>query len=287
MTEQQTAPHAEAVEALVAERFGQLVGYARKRLRAFDVPPAWLDAEDVVQNALASVLARSEPVEMLRPYVFTVIRNEAWHAAQRYRAGLGYGCRDADVQLEAAGPAVDPCGAADRRLDVQAALSALPPQQRTAVFCTKVLGFTQADTAQAMGSAPGTVATHVSRAVVTLRVTLGALAVVLVGCTVALVGRGGQWLRSGPLPIDPSAGGDVGKALSSVPWQWWLVAATVLTAVLAFRLWQRPVRLPRPPAPTPRAEGEEWRSARPDATGTSSPPWESYPPDPLSSEGGL
>ncbi|MFH9590126.1 hypothetical protein [Streptomyces luteogriseus] len=86
---------AEAVSALFAERSGQMVGYARKRLCAAGVPQSWVDPED----ALASVLARVEPIERLRPYVFRVIRNEVWHATQRYRTGRAYGHLDADDRL--------------------------------------------------------------------------------------------------------------------------------------------------------------------------------------------
>ncbi|MER5907512.1 sigma-70 family RNA polymerase sigma factor [Streptomyces mirabilis] len=252
MAEQQMAPHAEALSALVDERFGQLVGYARKRLAALDVPPAWVDAEDVVQNALASVLTRAEPVEELRPYVFKVIKNGVRHAARRYRSGLAYGSRDADVQLEASGPFTDPCAAADRRLDLQAALSALPRQQRTAVLCTKALGFTQAETARVMGKNPGTVATHTSRAVITLRLTLGALAVVLAGCAV-------QWLRLGARPIEPAAGGEAVKTLLSQLSRWWISAGTVVAMLgVMMRGWPFD-RLSRLFMRAARAAAEFWR----------------------------
>lgn len=222
MTEQETAPHAEALSDLVDERYGLLVGYARKRLAALDVPPAWVDAEDVVQNALESVLVRAEPIEELRPYVFAVIKNEVRHAARRYRSGLGYGSRDMDVQLEAADPAIDPCDAADLRLDLQAALRALPPQQRAAAFCTKVLGLTQEDTAAVIKTTPGTVGTHVSRAMVALRLTLG-------GLGVALVAWGSAWLAGGMKEVIPAAGWERVE-----PFDWLkLVAVTVALVVFA------------------------------------------------------
>ncbi|MGW7577826.1 sigma-70 region 4 domain-containing protein [Streptomyces sp. NPDC054765] len=46
----------------------------------------------------------------------------------------------------------------------------LPPQQRTAVWATKELAYTHAETAAAMNKKPETVATHVVRAVAALRV---------------------------------------------------------------------------------------------------------------------
>ncbi|MGW2447957.1 RNA polymerase sigma factor [Streptomyces sp. NPDC001675] len=202
MAEHGRRPHVDAVAALVEERYGQVVGYARKRLRALDVPPAWMDAEDVVNSALTCVLARSEPVEKLRPYVFAVIKNEASNAARRYRSGLGYGSRDADVQLAAADAVVDPCGAVEQSLDLGAALRALPQQQRTAVLATKALGLSQWETARVMGKSPGTVATHVSRAMVALRTLVGALVLVLMCRAAYFV----YLLWAGGRPIEPASG---------------------------------------------------------------------------------
>ncbi|AEY94323.1 RNA polymerase sigma factor (plasmid) [Streptomyces hygroscopicus subsp. jinggangensis 5008] len=238
MAEDQATEHAEAVAALVAEQYGQLVGYARKRLRVFDVPPAWVDADDVVQNALASVLARSEPVEKLRPYIFTVVKNEAWHAAQRYRTGQPYGSLDADVQLEAAGPAADPSGAADRRLDLADALDALPPQQRKAVVLNKALEFTQAETATVMKTAPGTVATHVHRAMVALRVTLGALGL-------ALVAWGTAWLWGQRKKVIPAAGLEKVKDLNVLQLSLSVLAFVVVAVGVGSYASARPDREPR------------------------------------------
>ncbi|GAA2615646.1 hypothetical protein GCM10010304_81230 [Streptomyces roseoviolaceus] len=194
----QAATHAEAVSALFDERYEQMVGFARQGLRRHGIPPSVAEPEDVVQTAFALVLARTEPIEHLRAYVFSVIRNEVRHAARRYQAGQGCASRDADVELEATEPAADPYAAAELRAELAGALSALPQQQRKAVLLTKEMGLTQAETARAMGTAPGTVATHVSRALVALRVTLGVLAVV--GIIFATVAWGDL------LPVDPSAG---------------------------------------------------------------------------------
>ncbi|MFE7838963.1 RNA polymerase sigma factor [Streptomyces sp. NPDC057474] len=211
------AEHAAAVSALFAERHGQMVGFARKRLRRFGIPQAWADPEDVVQIAITSVLTSTEPVAQMRPYVFKAIENEVWHAAKSYRNVQVYGSWDTDLRMEAAGPAADPLHAVDLRLDLDTALDALPPKQHRAVLCTKVLGLTRAETAQAMGLAPGTVATHVSRAVATLKLTLGgALAVVPIGCAV-------QWLRSGSLPTEPAGVSSAVRTLLSQPWWWILV----------------------------------------------------------------
>ncbi|MFJ5779539.1 RNA polymerase sigma factor [Streptomyces sp. NPDC093094] len=239
MDEERRVGRAEALAALVAERQGQMVGYARKRLRCSGVPPSSAEARDVVQNALTSVLACPEPVEQLRPYVFAAIRNEVSQAARRYhRAGQAYGSLDADVRLEADEPAVDPCGAAELRVVVGAALTALPQQQRTAMLLHKELGLTQAETARAMGAAPGTVATHVSRAMVTLRVSLGALAVVVTVVTALRLGS------TGALPSAPAAGGEAVRRLLFSPVG--AAVGAIVGAVLGRVLWKplllRPVQ---------------------------------------------
>ncbi|MET9762238.1 hypothetical protein ABZ016_24815 [Streptomyces sp. NPDC006372] len=60
MTYQVMTEQAEARSALFDERYGQLVGYARRRLRDFDVPTSSADPEDVVTTAFIRVLARTE-----------------------------------------------------------------------------------------------------------------------------------------------------------------------------------------------------------------------------------
>lgn len=262
--EEREPEHAKALGTLVVERYAQMVGYARKRLRLYGVPLSSTDPEDVVQNALMSVLAHTEPIEHLRPYVFTAIRNEVRRAALRYHGGQGYASLDADVRLETAGT-VDPSGTADLRLEIKAALGSLPPKQRDSVWCNKVLGLTQAETAEVMGAAPGTVATHVSRAVVALRVTLGAvLAVVLSLFTVA-------WIRTGVLPVRPAASRDLVERLEEwvALWGWpeALVAAVtgafgtfvVYRAMHTWYLeWRNRLRSRRPGQPHAGWNGEDW-----------------------------
>ncbi len=225
--ERQRAQRAEALAALAAERRGQMVGHARKRLRDLGIPPSWADPEDVVHNALTSVLACTEPIEQLRPYVFKVIKYEVRHAARRYRTGQGYASLDADVRLETATGTADACAAAELRLDLEAALTALPPQQRRSVWCNKALGLTQAETAKVMGAAPGSVATHVSRGVKALRVTLGALlGVVLAAFTAA-------WVRTGTLSIDPATAGHLTARMERwvARWGWPQTIVAVLVGV--------------------------------------------------------
>ncbi|MFG2457037.1 RNA polymerase sigma factor [Streptomyces sp. NPDC048523] len=229
--EERSAAHAEAVADLVAERYEQLVGYARKRLRALGVPLSSADPEDVVQIALTNVLTHREPIEKLRPYVFTVVKNETRHAASRHHTGQGYGSLDRDLRLEDAGLTVDPCPAVDLRLGLQDAMSALPPQQRRALLY-RMQGYTQAETAAAMGTAPGTVATHMSRAVGTLRMTLSALAM-------ALTGSGVAWLYVGVRAVTPAAGGSLRQQLTAYAATMLITLLTVLfLAAGAWLVWE-------------------------------------------------
>ncbi|MEV8554242.1 sigma-70 family RNA polymerase sigma factor [Streptomyces glaucescens] len=228
--EEREPGHAEALGALVVERYAQMVGYARKRLRLCGVPLSSADPEDLVQNVLMSVLAHTAPIENLRPYVFTAIRNEVRRAALRCHGGQAYASLDADIRLETAGT-VDPCDTADLRLEVKSALSSLPPKQRESVWCNKMLGLTQAETAEVMGAAPGTVATHVSRAVVALRGTLGAVLTVVLSLFAA------AWVRTGTFPVLPAAGGDLTERLEDwvALWGWpGLVVAAMTGAFVAF-----------------------------------------------------
>ncbi|WP_405477586.1 sigma-70 family RNA polymerase sigma factor [Streptomyces canus] len=223
--------HAEAVAELVAERYEEFVGYARKRLRVLGVPASSADPEDLVQTALTNVLAHGESVEKLRPYVYAVIKNEVSHAARRYRSGQGYGSLDTDLRLESAGLADSPSAEVDLRLDLQAAMRALPRQQRRVMFY-RARGYTQTETAAALGTAPGTVATHMSRAVVALKLTLGALAVVLAGSAAS-------WLWVMLHLVTPAAGGPVAKQ----SWEWlsfWgvlLLASLATTLALSVLIW--------------------------------------------------
>ncbi|MCF3132430.1 RNA polymerase sigma factor [Streptomyces olivochromogenes] len=246
MTELETPDRTAEVSALFAERKKQMVGFARKQLTALGVPQSAADPEDLVQNAIASVLARNNPIGRLRPYVYRVIKNEVWQATQRYyRTGQGYGSRNLDLQLEDAGPLDDPCAATDLRLDLDVALSALPQQQRTAVLWNKVLGLTQSETARLMGITPGTVATHCSRAIVALKVTISAVAVAL-ACFLA-------WLGTGRLVVTPAAGG------WSAETTWWTIARLLMWVaaiplasgayIVTWRIWREArmkLRRPRP-----------------------------------------
>lgn len=188
-------PNAEALRKLVAEQYGKLVGYARKRLRARGVPESSADAEDVVQESLRSVLARTEPIENVRAYFYKVMDNEIRRAARHHFTGRGYASLDIDLREEEAGPAANPADDAELRHVVADALRSLPPQQRRVMLLTQEMGMTQAEAARVLKTSPGTVASHAHRAFIALRVSLGALALALA------LWIGTRWLRVRPRDV--------------------------------------------------------------------------------------
>ncbi|MFC8877211.1 RNA polymerase sigma factor [Streptomyces ardesiacus] len=188
-------PNSEALRELVAEQYGKLVGYARKRLRARGVPESSADAEDVVQESLRSVLARTEPIENVRAYFYKVMDNEIRRAARHHFTGRGYASLDIDLREEEAGPAANPADDAELRHVVADALRSLPPQQRRVMLLTQEMGMTQAEAARVLKTSPGTVATHAHRAFIALRVSLGAFALALA------LWIGARWLQVRPRDV--------------------------------------------------------------------------------------
>ncbi|MFF8882844.1 RNA polymerase sigma factor [Streptomyces flaveolus] len=149
---------------------GELLGYTRRALREAGVPEAYIDEEDVVHNAFAKAYRDPARVTQPRAYIYAVIRHEVLeHAARASRA-----C--SHTHAEPPLPARDCSEVAVARHDVHKALSDLPQQQRAAVWATKGLEWSQAEYAEDLGKGPGTVATHVSRAVAALKVALAVTA---------------------------------------------------------------------------------------------------------------
>lgn len=225
--------HAEALAELVAEQYGRMVGYAGKRLRTRGVPRSSADPEDIVQNALKSVLARTEPIDNVRAYIYKVMDNEINRAARHHCTGRGYAFLDVDLRLEEE-PSVHPVDEAELGHIVDEAVSALPPQQRKVMLLTQELGMTQAEAARVMGAAPGTVGVHAHRAVRALRVSL-------VGLGVALVAWAAGNLMFGARSIIPAAGMGVQVGIAAAQVILSIGAATVLWAFATYtpgELWR-------------------------------------------------
>ena len=228
------APHAVAMASLFDEQGGRMVGHARTRLVSWGVPASWADAEDVVQTACVKVLATSQPIRHVRAYLYRAIEREADLAAKRYRAAHRDEGAGELLEAEPASPRPDLCDTVAERTDLLEALRALPRQQRTALLYSKVMGLTQAETAQAMGRNAGTVATHVSRALAALKISLGAVCIVLVGVTAA-------WLGAVRRAADPAAGGEVAPGAEGLLGAWAVaLAGAVLLLAAAWLLVRHP-----------------------------------------------
>ena len=122
-------------------------------------------AEDLAAEALTRTYAhwrRVRSYEHLDAWVLRVVTNLAIDAlAKPLPRPLG----SADISPE---------DAVILRVTLAQALQALPARQRDAVVLRYLVDMTEADAAEALGIAPGTLKSHLHRAVERLRLALGA-----------------------------------------------------------------------------------------------------------------
>ncbi|MFE5919147.1 RDD family protein [Streptomyces sp. NPDC056468] len=212
-----------SLNSLYAQQRSALVGYARRKLREAEVPESAVGAEDVVQNAFAKAYRDPARIHQPRAYVYELIRNEVLAYARRRSRP------DGKALVISCLEEVDPTAAIEERCDVQRALGDLPVQQRTAVYVVKALGFRQDEAAVLMGKRPGTVATHVARATITLRAVLSAMPVVV---SVMVLGVSAESIRR------YSAASQTGRRMTDVlpglgPVVLWAVLALLLLGATA------------------------------------------------------
>ncbi|MCP9207187.1 RNA polymerase sigma factor [Streptomyces sp. NEAU-Y11] len=182
-----------ALDTVYRDHHAEMTGLARRLLAEEGVPDSVVGAEDVVQTAFAKVLRAPESVREPRAYLYAVIRNDVRAAGRDNRVqGKSAAAGGAQGQVSREVHVADFSGLVANRMAVYKALHDLPPQQRTAVWATKAMDYTQAETAEFMGKRPGTIATHVLRAVVALRANLVAF---LVAIATVLVLGGGRALK--------------------------------------------------------------------------------------------
>src|SRR5690242_17593829 len=120
------------------------------------------EAEDVAQEACAracihwsKISRRADPV----PWVVRVATNLAIDQWRKRQRAARHGTPE-PIVLES------PDG---RRVDLHRALETLPKRQRDTVVLRYVVDLTEAETAEALGCAPGTVKSHASRGLTALR----------------------------------------------------------------------------------------------------------------------
>lgn len=146
------------------------------------------DALDLVQDAMIK-LARNyiaRPVEEWTPLFYRILQNgiRDWHRRQNVRnrvmVWFGRGNKD-EESYDAIAEAPDPGGRTPDELlanseamdGLEKAVGELPTRQREAFMLRTFEGLDVAGTAAAMGCSDGSVKTHYSRAVHSLRKTLG------------------------------------------------------------------------------------------------------------------
>ena len=145
------------------------------------------DALDIVQDAMLQLARRygARPLEEWRPLFYRILQNRIrdHQRRQRVRAKVmswlpGFKSEeDAEDPIEAVpdqGPSpVDRLVQDGAMIKLEEALRALPTRQQEAFALRNFEGLDVAQTAQAMGCSEGSVKTHYSRAVHTLRERLG------------------------------------------------------------------------------------------------------------------
>ncbi len=125
------------------------------------------DAEDAAQEACARACMRWNRLgrgESAAPWVVRVATNLAIDQYRRRRRVAAHTGSDPDV-------AVSPTDA--RRVDLHRALAQLTRRQRDVVVLRYVVDLSEAQTALALGCAPGTVKSHATRGLAALRSALG------------------------------------------------------------------------------------------------------------------
>lgn len=150
----------DASEAALREGLCTLLPRLRRFARSLTGDAA--DADDLVQIALERALARSSqwrPEQGLDGWVFGIVRN-AWldelrgrQRGQRLFAPPGHGER----------VGVTPVAEFESALAVQAALSRLPEEQRSAVLLVLAEGLSYREAAEALGIPVGTLTSRLAR----------------------------------------------------------------------------------------------------------------------------
>jgi RNA polymerase sigma-70 factor (ECF subfamily) len=151
------------------QAFGELFRRHRDRLWAVALRTVCdpEEAADALQDAMVSAFRRAADFRgdsAVTTWLHRIVVNAALDRLRR-RAARPAGPAGDEQAFEAlAGSAGDPAHATDTRLDVDAALRILPPQQRAALVVVDMLGFSVADAAVILDISPGTVKSRCARA---------------------------------------------------------------------------------------------------------------------------
>ncbi len=152
-----------------SEAFGELFRRHRDRLWAVALRTVCdpEEAADALQDAMVSAFRRAGDFRgesAVTTWLHRIVVNASLDRLRRKAARpvTSAGDEQAFEALWAHG--TDPAPAAEVRLDVNAALRILPPQQRAALVVVDMLGFSVADAAAILDTSPGTVKSRCARA---------------------------------------------------------------------------------------------------------------------------
>jgi RNA polymerase sigma-70 factor (ECF subfamily) len=182
------------------EAFGELFRRHRDRLWAVALRTVCdpEEAADALQDAMVSAFRRAADFRgdsAVTTWLHRIVVNASLDRLRRRAVRPSVSAGDEQAFEALAAQDCDPARDADTRLDIDAALRILPPQQRAALVLVDMLGFSVADAAVILDTSPGTVKSRCARARARLLPYVAHL-------------RGDRGNRSASESVSPAQGGD-------------------------------------------------------------------------------
>lgn len=154
------------------EAFGELFRRHRERLWAVALRTVCdpEEAADALQDAMVSAFRRAADFRgdsAVTTWLHRIVVNASLDRLRRRaaRPAMSGGSEQTfESLMNHTDRMTDPARATDTRLDVDAALRVLPPQQRAALVLVDMLGFSVDDAAAVLSISPGTVKSRCARA---------------------------------------------------------------------------------------------------------------------------
>jgi RNA polymerase sigma-70 factor, ECF subfamily len=152
-----------------SEAFGELFRRHRDRLWAVAVRTVGdpEEAGDALQDAMISAFRRAGDFRgdsAVTTWLHRIVVNACLDRLRRKAARPAVSAGDEQAFEALVAQDADPARASDTRLDIDAALRILPPQQRAALLIVDMLGFSVADAALILDTSQGTVKSRCARA---------------------------------------------------------------------------------------------------------------------------
>jgi RNA polymerase sigma-70 factor, ECF subfamily len=152
-----------------SEAFGELFRRHRDRLWAVALRTVGdpEEAGDALQDAMISAFRRAGDFRgdsAVTTWLHRIVVNACLDRLRRKAARPAVSAGDEQAFEALVAQDADPARASDTRLDIDAALRILPPQQRAALLIVDMLGFSVADAALILDTSQGTVKSRCARA---------------------------------------------------------------------------------------------------------------------------